>query len=115
MAADDEVLLIVIAALPLLLVYLGAILGAILTWRRHPLASALALSGAVVLIVTFGLEYLWEFLLLDLFQLDAALDFLDFAVIWGAPLLRAFGTALLVGAIFVGRRAGTARQLGDDV
>ena len=102
---DDEFTLSLLAQAPLVLVYLAAILGAVLTWRRNPRASALAMAGAVILLIISGFGFFWEFLLLDLFDVNEMLDFIDLAMIWGTPLVQAFGTALLVAAIFVGRRA----------
>jgi hypothetical protein len=111
---DDELLLSLLAKLPLVLVYLAAILGAIVTWRRHPGASALALGGAVILLFVSGLDFIWDFLVFDVFAFGERIDFIDLVLLWVTPLVQAFGTALLVAAIFIGRRTPRAGRFDDD-
>jgi hypothetical protein len=111
---DDELVLSLFSRFPLVLVYLAAIVAAIVTWRRHPRASALALCGALILLFAGGLEFFWEFLLFDVIEIDEMIDFIDVMMLWVTPLVQAFGMALLVAAIFVGRRTPQSRNFGDD-
>jgi hypothetical protein len=112
---DDELFFSLFARFPLVLVYFAAILAAIVGWRRHSRASAFAISGAVILLFAESFEFFWELLLLDFVEVDEMIDVIDIAVVWGRPLVQAFGMALLVAAIFVGRRAPATGRLDDEI
>src|SRR5262245_21374874 len=108
---EYELLAALFEQFPLTLVYVGAIVVAVIRWRRHPRASAFALAGAIILLMAAVFELYIAFVTL----VDDDALILEFALMWARPLVLAFGTALLVTAIFIGRNMPVPPGFGDDV
>lgn len=104
---ETDLLLETVIAIPVLGALAAAVVLAIVRWRRHPRASALALAGAVILLVGFSVVSFFELLfIVELeMELDGLTALIDLLIIWVWPFAQAVGLALLVGAIFIDRIA----------
>ena len=105
--SGSELVYGIIRQMPLILVYLGGLLLAIIFWRRHPLVSGLVLSGSALLLLAQIAHIYWEYVLIPNFEAENAVpEELDAIVLYGLPYVGAIGVGLIVLAAFVGRREG---------
>jgi hypothetical protein len=97
---------------PTLIVLVVAAIVAFMYLGRAPLPSLLTLAGVAVLVLTtFGFAGLQTLLMQNRTpSLGSQMQALAIA----SGCLRAVGTALLVGAIFVGRNERTSRYLEEE-
>jgi hypothetical protein len=98
--------------IPLLIVYLVCIVLAAIFVRKHPLASMLALAGAVILLVNVIAIAVIQgyFFQARITNGWTAVEYANITRVIGliGAVVRALGSALLVAAIFVGRKAKAA-------
>lgn len=98
---------------PLLIVYLIGILLAAIFVRKYPLPAMLTLAGAAILFVnqiaiTLIQGYLIKARVESGWTPDQYTQLLMIVAVIG-NIVRAIGTALLIGAIFVGRKGKTVQ------
>lgn len=99
---------------PLLIVYLVAIILSAVFVRKYPLSAMLTLAGAVILFVNLiGLALIQGYLVRTRIESGwsvAQYDQITIVVGSISAIVRALGTALLIGAIFVGRTVKAVRE-----
>lgn len=97
---------------PLLFVYLVGIVLAAVFVRKYPLPAMLTLAGAVILAVNvFALALIQGYFINARIQAGWTVqEYTQITMVVSAiaAIVRAIGTALLIGAIFVGRKVKTA-------
>lgn len=113
---DSDFLHATIRHLPIFLACaLGLVLAAI-CWRRHSLSAGLTFAGSALFAIGLGSYLYWEFACIpELEARNAVPEGLDALILYGTPYLQAIGLALLLAAVFAGRRdARPERQFLDD-
>ncbi|MGB7158098.1 MAG: hypothetical protein WBD40_08530 [Tepidisphaeraceae bacterium] len=92
-------------SLPMLLVYIGGIVWALLCWRRAPRAAGLATAGLALMLITHvGSAALQGYFISNRGAAPASnLAQAMMVVGFASTLLRALGMGLLVAAVFANR------------
>ena len=112
--SDDlmQILTNLLQALPILLVNITALILAIVMWRRCPVASFLVvLSSAVAFFQVIVSQFITQYVVRSYAEWGWDIEKMQGVLFWlgiGYQMLWAVSLALMVGAVFIGRRPATS-------